>query len=649
MNIDDTGRLILDKLSVKLNPYIPRSNKIYELATDQEILNGSGGTLIVDTECYTNYFLIAFKDIQTKKIIKFEASNTDLFNSKKLSWIMHQYTTIGFNSIKYDLAMIWCSYYNQSPIFLKEVSDTLIFQNIFWREIQKKFNFKIVQTNHIDLIEVCPLKGSLKLYGARLHSQRIQDLPFAPDAILSNEQIAIVSDYCINDLDNTELLFNNLSEQLKLRKQLSIQYRQDLMSKSDAQIAEAIISSEIKQLSGKWPSKPKIEAKSYAYNIPHYMQFRTQQLQNILSIIASTKFETDGAGRLVLPETLKGMKTQIGNAVYRLGLGGLHSSEKNACYKANADYELLDRDVASYYPAVILNQRLFPEHLGEDFLTVYETIVQRRLEAKKAKNGSISECLKIAINGTFGKTGSPYSVLYSPNITIQITLTGQLALLMLIEQMELNGIKVVSANTDGILIYCHKDQKSKYLEIISLWEQLTGFITEETKYKAIYSRDVNAYLAVKDSEFKGKNDYYDPWRGKTGKDRYWKFQKNPDCQICIEAIEQLIMNDIPLEKTINECRDITKFVAVKNVTGGAHFCNNYLGKVVRYYYSKNSLHNIRYIKNNHLVPETEGCSPLMDLPNELPTNIDYQRYIKRAVDMLFDMAYYQRLKQVSFF
>ena len=141
MNIDDTGRLILDKLSVKLNPYIPRSNKIYELATDQEILNGSGGTLIVDTECYTNYFLIAFKDIQTKKIIKFEASNTDLFNSKKLSWIMHQYTTIGFNSIKYDLAMIWCSYYNQSPIFLKEVSDTLIFQNIFWREIQKKFNF----------------------------------------------------------------------------------------------------------------------------------------------------------------------------------------------------------------------------------------------------------------------------------------------------------------------------------------------------------------------------------------------------------------------------------------------------------------------------------------------------------------------------
>jgi hypothetical protein len=503
------------------------------------------------------------------------------------------------------------------------------------------------------LIEVCPLKGSLKLYGARLHAPRIQDLPFVHDKILSQSEIDVVRDYCINDLNTTKLLYNNLSEQIQLREQLSIQYRQDLMSKSDAQIAEAIISSEIKQISGKWPKKPelgKIMLQELKYHVPAYLQFQTPKLKKVLQIVAAAKFSTDDIGRLVLPAELKGLKIQIGNGVYRLGLGGLHSSEKNVSYKSNEEYELLDRDVASYYPTVILNQGLYPEHLGQDFLTVYQTLVDRRLAAKKAKQWSISECLKIAINGTFGKTGSPYSVLYAPNITIQITLTGQLALLMLIENLELLKIQVVSANTDGILIWCAKKQQSEYLNIIQQWEEQTGFITEETKYEAIYSRDVNAYLAVKDKKsFKGKNDYYDPWRGKTGKDQYWKFQKNPTTQICIEAIENLIGQNIPLEQTIKECKDITKFVVVKNVTGGAHKNGYYLGKTVRWYYGQNEHGTINYIKNDNLVAESQGSIPCMDLPKEFPQNINYKWYIKRTIEMLEEIDYIQRPKQVSFF
>ena len=56
------------------------------------------------------------------------------------------------------------------------------------------------------------------------------------------------------------------------------------------------------------------------------------------------------------------------------------------------------------------------------------------------------------LNGTFGKTGSPYSVLFAPEMMIQTTITGQLALLMLIEHLETASISVISANTDGIVI-----------------------------------------------------------------------------------------------------------------------------------------------------------------------------------------------------
>jgi len=647
-NFDDIGRLTLNDSCVKLKPYLARDFIQYELMTDNEILmhKGFNNILVVDTESYENYFLIAFKHLETGKIILFENGENPL----KLSWIMHNYQTIGFNSIKYDLPIIWYAYRYCCVFTIKKLSNDLIFNSLFPVEATKKYNFQIYKTNHIDLIEVCPLKGSLKLYGARLHAPRIQDLPFVHDKILSQSEIDVVRDYCINDLNTTELLYNNLSEQIQLREQLSIQYRQDLMSKSDAQIAEAIISSEIKQISDKWPSKPKIESKTYSYYVPNYIQFQTPELKKVLQIVAAAKFSTDDSGRLVLPAELKGLKIQIGNGVYRLGLGGLHSSEKNVSYKSNEEYGLLDRDVASYYPAVILNQGLYPEHLGQDFLTVYQTLVDRRLAAKKAKQGSISECLKIAINGTFGKTGSPYSVLYAPNITIQITLTGQLALLMLIENLELLKIQVVSANTDGILIWCAKKQQSEYLNIIQQWEEQTGFITEETKYEAIYSRDVNAYLAVKNKKsFKGKNDYYDPWRGKTGKDQYWKFQKNPTTQICIEAIENLIGQNISLEQTIKECKDITKFVVVKNVTGGAHKDGYYLGKVVRWYYGQNEHGTINYIKNDNKVPDSEGSIPCMDLPKEFPQNINYEWYIKRTIEMLEEIDYIQRPKQISFF
>lgn len=69
------------------------------------------------------------------------------------------------------------------------------------------------------------------------------------------------------------------------------------------------------------------------------------------------------------------------------------------------------------------------------------------LELQTTDGGS-----KIQINGTFGKTGSPYSVLFAPTMLIQTTITGQLSLLMLIEWHEIYGIPVISANTDGVVI-----------------------------------------------------------------------------------------------------------------------------------------------------------------------------------------------------
>lgn len=644
-NLNPEGLLTFEK-KVQLKPYLVRKPKSFDLMTDNQISDNRYSHLIVDSECYPNYFLIAFKHVKTGKIIQLEAP----FDVNKLAWIMHHYTTVGFNSIKYDIPLIWYSYYCQNTELIKEVSNFLICGHAY--EFKKEYpQVLIPETPHIDLIEVCPLRGSLKLYGARLHGKRIQDLPFPDYHNLSEEQKQIVSNYCINDLDLTELAFNNLTEQLKLRSDLTIEYKQNLMSKSDAQIAESVIGSELKKITGKWPKKPKIEtADIHKFIVPENMFFQTERMQKVLEVIRSANFSVNENGRLEPPKEITDLKIRIGNGIYRMGIGGLHSSEENIAIQSNSEYQLYDRDVASYYPAIVLNLKLCPQHLGEDFLTVYQSLVSRRLIAKEAKNIAVSENLKVVINGTFGKTGSPYSILYAPEMTIQITVGGQLYLLMLIETLELRGISIVSANTDGIMIYCHKDVVPTMNAIIQWWEQVTGFKTEETKYQAIYSRDVNAYLAVKSvDEVKGKNVYYDPWRSKTAKDAYWRFQKNPNAQICIEAIEYLITKDIPIEKTITECRDITKFVSIKNVAGGAHKDGYYLGKVVRWYYAKNIVGTINYINTNNKVPDTEGARPCMDLPDNFPEDIDFDWYLKRTKELLTDMRYLKPQEQFKFF
>lgn len=638
--------LITFNKSVELKPYVERPRLNYEMMTDNELWNGAGGTLILDTETYLNYHLVAFKDVKTKKVVKLEFP----YNQRKLAWIMQAYRTIGFNTIKYDLPIIWYGHKYQDLAGINKLSRDIIFTNAFPKQLEKDYDFTIFPTSHIDLIEVCPLRGSLKLYGARLHAPRIQDLPFSVNEPLSSEAISVVSDYCVNDLNTTELLYNNLTEQLALREQLTIEYKQNVMSKSDAQIAETVISSELKRLTGKWPSKPKIDGEyKFKFIVPSNMFFQTNYMKKVLANIANADFSLDEYGRLNRNENIKDLKIRIGNGIYRMGIGGLHSSEECTAYKSNDEYQIYDRDVASFYPEIVRKLKLYPQHLGEDFLTVYDEIVNRRLAAKAAKRIAESENLKVTINGTFGKTGSPYSVLYAPQMTIQITVGGQLYLLMLIEALEFVGIKIISANTDGVMIYCHKDQREHMLHIITWWEQTTGFVTEETKYEAVYSRDVNAYMAIENkNKVKGKNIFYDPWRGKSAKDRYWRFQKNPQCQICVEAVEQLITKAIPVEQTIKECKDFTKFVAIKNVTGGAHKNNEYLGKVVRWAYCLGETETINYIESNRIVPDTLGARPFMDLPEMFPSDINYAWYIKRVNTMLEDLAFVKK-KQLTFF
>jgi len=239
--------------------------------------------------------------------------------------------------------------------------------------------------------------------------------------------------------------------------------------------------------------------------------------------------------------------------------------------------------------------------------------------------------LKIFINGLFGKLGSKWSIVYAPDLMIQVTLTGQLSLLMLIEMLESNGIQIISANTDGIVMRYPRVMQETLDRVVAEWESITNFKTEETEYLALYSKDVNNYIAIKpNGKAKGKGAY-------SIGEGIFRFHKNPTNTICIEAVIAYLTTGASIRDTIRNEKDFTKFITVRAVKGGAVKDGVYLGKAIRWYLSTKSAGEIIYAKNGNKVPKSFGAQPCMQMPDEFPDDVDFGRYELEAFEILKDI------------
>lgn len=687
--------------------------------TLQELIQTPGDELLYDVEIYPNFFCVTFESLKTGKSLYFELSEwCPQLDTQLLHYIYTNFVCVGFNNLNYDYVMMSMVLQGKTLAEMWQATQDIIVFEQRPRDVLRKFKCKRIAANEWDLIEVAPLRASLKIYGGRLHTPEMQDLPFAPGTVLTYDQSRVVKYYNHKDLVNTRFLRLGLEPQVALRIEMSQSYGLDLRSRSDAQIAESVITEEVQKILGYRPKQPEIKPGTiYKFTDPGFLKFRTNLMKRVMGEVMAADFVVEDHGSIGMPQQLADLEVKIAGGVYRMGIGGLHSSESKVSYVAGGEYRLLDRDVTSFYPYIILNQGLYPDHLGIHFLTVYRAIVERRVQAKENakackkagdKTGeahwkNIAESLKIVVNGSYGKLGSKYSVLYAPRLLIQTTLTGQLSLLMMIERMELAGITCVSANTDGVVMKVPTHLQATYEAIIEEWERDTNFETEETEYSALYSRDVNNYIAVKpptkeepNHTVKTKGAFANPWSNNKQIEPW--MHKNPVNTICVEAITELLTKRIPIEKTIRECKKFSKFVNVRTVKGGAVVTTKpdrknrtatermmlvqasgyeqlksdirlwynptyeaefearpmeevyesllaadfveYLGKAVRFYYAKDrETYDVIYAKNGNKVPRSEGSKPCMDLPKEMPDDIDYDWYIRETESLLKQLAY----------
>lgn len=653
----------------------------------------------MDTECYVDYWLAMFM-LEDGRKASFELyEGHPLDTSGVLRFLenknLEHYT---FNGIKYDMCMLGLALSGADTATLKRASDDLIVNDLPYWEFGRKYACVPFEANHVDLIEVAPGMASLKIYGGRLHAHRMQDLPLEPDGRVCDEsplevdgvvltdpvaKRAALRRYCGNDLGTTKLLADGLKEQVELRRVMSAELGENVLSKSDAQIAEVVLKKRVFEATGITPRKWGISYDSFKYDPPKYIRFGSPELQELLTTIKSLNFVVKETGHVEMPDELADKVISIGTSKYKMGLGGLHSQESEVSHYADENTLLRDIDVRSYYPNMILNMGMFPDAMGPHFLQAYRDILTERLEAKD-RAGELAKqrsellapksaerdllhvevtpeeraarltdidqelsrqkvkdaVLKITLNGTFGKTSSKFSTLYNPKMMIYTTISGQLSILMLIEALERFSIPVVSANTDGIVVKCPRADEGKLRQIVKVWEKVTALETEETNYTSIHSRDVNSYVAIKtDGKVKTKGFFAKA-----------ALQKNPQNEICVDAVIEHLTKGAKIEHVIWDCRDIRKFLTIRTVKGGAYKEGYTLGKAIRWYMAKGVTGHIEYAtgdKKGDKVPLTEGAKPLMTLPEEFPNDVNYDWYVASAMELLMDLGVTQRPPKIK--
>lgn len=664
-----------------------------------------------DTECYPNYWLLKLRP-RGGIVFTFRLFAGQTFGPEVCEQILRLFalfTTVSFNGNYYDVPMVSAALAGYSPEQLKWLNDRIIVDKA------KPWELGLPDwrpADHIDVKEVIPGKGGQKYKAGIIHYKTMRDLPYDPSTYLTPEQIENVDLYCENDLGQLEALFDAVRLQLKLRESLGKRYNLDLRSKSDAQVAEAVLKKRCEIATGQRIYAPEINYNlQFRFDIPEFISYTLPQMQRALEIVRGSVFRIGPAGNVVMPPELEGLTITIGTSTYKLGIGGLHSQEKGAVHRADDYYCLRDNDVASYYPSLILNSGAWPEALGQAFLQEYAAIKDERLAckalAKKLEKDGFKGSVeweeaatgdsggKIMINGTFGKTLGAYGVLRAPKMGIQTTLSGQLSLLMLIEWHECYSIPVVSANTDGIVVKCPRDKVHVSEALIAEWQKRTGLEMETAEYLALYSRDINNYVAIK-AKFDPVNKQW--LRESAGVKRKGEFaptdlimKKAPDVEICSDAVAEFLEKGTPILYTVSACQDIRKFVTIQNVAGGAvkmwgegprkgarvmdmvgtlqangwakegrkwrkgdmladaatayGACflpqtPEYLGKVVRWYYSTQAPGPIVYASNGNTVSLSYGSRPCMTLPDEFPGDIDYSWYVAKAESMLKDLGYF---------
>ena len=162
----------------------------------------------------------------------------------------------------------------------------------------------------------------------------------------------------------------------------------------------------------------------------------------------------------------------------------------------------------------------------------------------------VDESLKIVIKRIYSKFKYEFGDIFDRICTLLTTINGQLYIIMLCEEFELNVIQAISDNTDNIVVKLYNNKKEKFKEITKIWEEYKKLSADSEDYQSYVCPDINNYIA---EEFDGKVDYKGDLSPYLYKENLQKGYNEP---LIAEAVPEYFIHDKPIIESLYECKDI---------------------------------------------------------------------------------------------
>ena len=358
-------------------------------------------------------------------------------------------------------------------------------------------------------------------------------------------------------------------DEIKLRYSLGAAFNLNLLCSARSNIADKLLYKFYSERSGLKPEAFKDlrthrTALSFKKIIFPHICFQTDELKKVLEDMKKvTIYRTnkDSFEKVI----------KFHGTTYTIATGGLHSQDIPGVLTSTDDYTFIHYDISSFYPSVMVAYNIAPKHLNNAvFVKMVDYFRLTRIKCKHTKdeieqvvagvhNKLAAEALKIVINAIYGKFGFDSYFLYDRFAQMQVTINGQLMVMMVVEALELAGIHVVSANTDGIIVKLPKDKENEFKDITDTWCAQNKLGADSERYKLFVTRDINNYFDIQSNdkvEYKGSLDPH----------QYLKdLKKGYDMPVVAKAVFEYFANGVSVMETLRNHKDILDFCKTQNV------------------------------------------------------------------------------------
>lgn len=575
---------------------------------------------VYDIEVFPNVFHCTVKNTETGELHKFEISCrrnqldelVNFFHTVNTDYTFGDlYTT----KIQLNTDKLFCGYNNlhyDNPIINYIIDYCVVMKYKGYRDICRSiFNLsKVITTSSEDDIRawskwkymICfdsfdiltmlysnKLRVGLKEIQVTMQYRNVQEFVADWQADLPENQIDLMIEYNINDVNSTEELLNRCKKDVDLRLAIEDEYGVRVLSKDGVNIGMKILTQKYLEKTGQtWYDikdlRSPMDVIPLNKVILPFIKYDSPILQKVLD---------DMKSQIVSPGR-KGYENKFifEGLRYSVGVGGIHSVNDPEIVIPKEDEMLIDIDVASLYPSMLIEYGFYPKHLGPEFLEVYRQIKDERIEAKHNGNKVKNETLKLALNGLSGNLQNPHNFCYSPFAVMQIRINGQLLLLMLAEKLTQLGCRIVQANTDGLFVLLKKSVYDSVNKVCREWEQLTKLTLEEERFKAMYQYAINDYFAItEDNKVKEKGMFITTV----------KLGKGLTPKIIPKAVINFFKNGVPVEETIKGCQDIRDFLMAEKTGKQWHveYNNKEQQRTNRFYASTNGAYLWKWKPTGH--------------------------------------------------